>query len=99
MKTHQFTNVMLVLVFAALMAVWARLPSTGGVVLATEEAARKPVFGDYVGFAVDNGGFFILEPRKNQLYRYDRRGRVLQVYDIRELGQDFKVSYGHSEGG
>ena len=99
MSARRFTQVMLLLIFAALVAVWARLPSTGGVVLAAEEAARKPVFGDYVGFAVDNGGFFILEPRKNQLYRYDRRGRVLQVYDIRELGQDFKVSYGHSEGG
>ena len=94
MNTRRFTNVMLLLIFAALVAVWARLP--GGIATAEEETAHRPVFGDYVGFAVDKGGFFILEPRKNQLYRYDRRGRVLQVYDIRELGKDFKVSYGHA---
>ena len=97
MTARRFTNMMLVLIFAALVAVWARLPAMGAAM--AEDETRKPVFGDYVGFAVDNGGFFILEPRKNQMYRYDRRGRVLQVYDIRELGQDFKVSYGHSEGG
>ena len=98
MGTRRCTNVLLVLILGVLLAVWARLP--GGIATAEEDAgAHRPVFGDYVGFAVDNGGFFILEPRKNQMYRYDRRGRVLQVYDIRELGQDFKVSYGHSEGG
>ena len=109
MMTRRFTNVMLILIFAALVAVWARLPNGGvagqagvlsvGTALAAEEAAHRPVFGDYVGFAVDNAGFYILDPGKNQIYHYDQRGRVLQVYDIRELGQDFKVSYGHSEGG
>ena len=100
MNTRRFTNVMLLLIFAALVAVWARLPSAGGAALAEEDAgARRPIFGDYVGFAVDNGGFYILEPGKNQLYHYDRRGRVLQVYSIKTLGEDFKVSYGHGGGG
>ena len=99
MNTRRFTNVMLLLIVAALVAVWARLPSTGGVVLAAEEAAHRPVFGDYVGFAVDNAGFYILDPGKNQIYHYDQRGRVLQVYSIKTLGEDFKVSYGHGAGG
>ena len=97
MSTRRFTNVLLVLIFGTLVAIWTRLPSTG-TALAEDDAARRPVFGDYVGFAVDNGGFFILEPGKNRLYHYDRRGRVLQTYDIRTLGQDFKVSYGRGGG-
>ena len=93
MVTHRMTNVLLALIFGALLAIWARLP--GGTATAEDEPPRNQSIGN-IGFAVDNGGFFILEPRKNQLYRYDRRGRVLQVYDIRELGKDFKVSYGHA---
>ena len=93
---RRFTNVLLGLIFAALVAIWMRLPSVATAL--AEEPSQRPVFGDYVGFAVDNGGFFILEPRKNRLYRYDRRGRVLQVYDIRALGEDFKVTYGHNAG-
>ena len=97
MATRRLTNLLLALIFGVLLAMWARLPPR--LAMAEDIGARRPIFGDYVGFAVDNGGFFILEPRKNQLYRYDRRGRVLQVYDIRELGQDFKVSYGHAAAG
>lgn len=95
MATHRMTNVLLTLIVGALVAIVARLP---GPTASAAEEPRRPAFGDYVGFAVDNGGFFILDPRKNQMYRYDRRGRVLQIYDIRTLGEDFKVSYGSHTG-
>ena len=97
MTSCRLTNVLLALIVGVLLALWARLPSHAAA--ADEPGARRPVFGDYVGFAVDNGGFFILDPSKNQLYHYDRRGRMLQVYGIQTLGEDLKVTRGHGAAG
>ncbi len=98
MNTRRVTNLLLVLIFGALVAIWTRLPSTG-TALAEDDTARRPVFGDYVGFAVDNSGLYLLEPGRNHLFHYNQQGRLLQTYEIRALGEDFKVSYGRRPGG
>ena len=97
MATRRFTNTLLLLIFAALVGIWLRLPTVATAL--ADEAVRAPVTGEYVGFAVDNAGFFILDPRKSRMYRYDRRGRVAQTYEIRAFGEDFKVNYGRGAAG
>ena len=94
MNTRRTTNLLLALICAMLVVIWARLPA-GHVALAEEPAGSRPIFGDYVGFAVDPSGFYLLEPGRNHLFHYNQQGRLLQTYTIRTLGEDFKVNYGH----
>ena len=94
MNMRRTTHVLLVLIFAMLVAIWARLPASH-LALAEEPATNRPIFGDYVGFAVDASGFYLLEPGRNRLFHYNQQGRLLQTYTIRTLGEDFKVNYGH----